>query len=480
MSDDVQQPDTPAAGTFEAVVETIIETIVTGGAGLARLDEGRIAFVPGTAPGERVRARIVREKKGFVEAELVEVLEPSPDRVDPPLGELGSLSGCDLQHLSIDAQRRAKTDIVRDCFRRQGGMDLEDRLEAPAPAGPELGYRNKVRITRDPAGRWGVIRKGSNDVMPIETHGLMPDLFNDVILPWARLLPPVDQIVVRLDGTGGWLASLYGPPTRAKALKTVFAESAPPENCVGVIFNNRPLWGRDHLLIKLAGRTWRVHHRSFFQTNVAETESAVKLAGNWLDDAGFTAEAPSGVLVDLYGGVGLFGLALGDRFAKVIGVEENRQAVFDARNNYKRAAALASRAKVVQAPVEKVTLGWKMTRAAGADGSGRPPQARATGPFSKELAFAAQIGAKLDFGEAVFVVDPPRTGLGERVTNDLVALAPGRILYMSCDPATLARDCGALAKGGYVVKRARVVDMFPMTSHVETLVELEKDEIAQL
>ncbi len=463
------------------VLETTIDSIVTGGAGLARVD-GLVLFVPGTVPGETVRAKVVKSKKGFAEAELVEIVIPSPDRVEPPLGELGTLSGCDLQHLSLEAQQRAKFVIVRDCFRRQGGIDMEDRLSGPESAAPPVGYRNKVRLTRDPIGRWGVIRKGTHDVLAIDEHGLMPAVFNETVLPWMRLLPPVDQIVIRFDADGGWLAVLYGPPARLKTLKSILkdVEEAPAPGCQGVLFNNRPVWGRDHLLIRMLERTWRVHALSFFQTNFAETEAAVRLARTWLDEDGLTAATPGGALIDLYGGVGLFGLSLGDRFETVIGVEENRQAVLDARNNYKRDETLASRAKVVLAPVEKVTLGWKMSRTQSADGSGRPSAARGTGPFSAELATSAGLGAKLDWARTTVVVDPPRAGLGEHVTNDLGSLAPARILYMSCDPATLARDCGALVKAGYEVKRGRVIDMFPLTSHVETLVELVRTESSEI
>jgi len=470
----MSEEKTPGVGAND-VIEATIDTIVTGGAGLARID-GRVVFVPGTVPGEKVRARIVKAKKGFAEAELLEILDSSSDRVEPPLGELGTLSGCDLQHMSIEAQRRIKTDIVRDCFRRQGGLDLEDRLAAPVGSGPALGYRNKVRLTRDPVGRWGVIRQGTHDVMPIEEHGLMPAAFNEHVMPWMQLLPPVDQVVIRFDADDNWIASLYGPPARLKTLKAVLkdVDDAPAPGCKGILFNNRPAWGRDHLLIRLLDRTWRVHARSFFQTNYAETEAAVSLARAWLDEAGVTTDAPGGALLDLYGGVGLFGLALGERFKTVIGVEENRQAVIDARNNYKRDENLAKRAKVVMAPVEKATLGWKMSRTQSADGSGRPSAARGTGPFSAELAVSAGLGANLKWENTTVVVDPPRTGLGEHVTNDLAALAPARIIYMSCDPATLARDCGALTKSGYELKRAQVIDMFPMTSHVEAIVELVK------
>lgn len=464
--------DQPAAETFAGPFELTIDTIVTGGAGMGRLD-GRVVFVPGTAPGERVRAEAVKVKKHFAEAKLLEVLEASPHRVEPPLGEIGTISGCDLQHLDPAAQREAKRAIVLDCLKRQGGLEADALVDGPVTDAPALGYRNKVRLHRAPTGQWGVIHVGSHDVLPIETHGLMPDLFNEVILPWIRLLPPVEQVVVRLDADGGWLASLFGQPARLKTLKAILGkeDQEPAPGCRGILFNNRPAWGRDHLLMRLGDRTWRVHARSFFQVNFAETAAALDLAASWLDEAGVTAADPAPVLVDLYGGVGLFGLALGDRAARIVAVEDNHQAVLDARNNYERDPRTAGRAVVLQAPVDKVTKAWKFAR----EGQVRPPRGPADAPDVRTLAQAADLGRALDWSRALVVCDPPREGLGEHVTNDLAALAPPRILMMSCDPATLARDVKALAAAGYRLARGRVIDMFPLTSHVETLIELVRD-----
>ena len=444
MNDDTTQ----AADSFE----TVIDKLVTGGAGLGRTPDGLAAFVPGTIPGERVRARIARRSKGFVQAELLEILEPSPDRVDPPLGEVGALSGCDLQHMSIDAQRRAKTEIVRDCFARLGKLDPGDRLGAPEPAGPELGYRNKLRLWRSPTGLYGVRRKGSHDVLPIERHGLMPDLFNDEVLPFLATLPPVDEVVVRLDGRGGFLLSLFGPPTRLRTLRTVLKESpadAPPHPaCVGLLFNNRPVWGRDHLLVGTAGHTFRVNAGSFFQVNFAEAGAAVALAAAWLDEAGVAAGAAGGALADLFCGVGLFALSLGDRFERVVGVESDARAVRDARNNLRRDRAAT--AEIVPADAVAVLKRWR-------EGPWRDGDLRYEAP---------------DWPRATVVLDPPRTGLGDEAAANLAALGPARVLYMSCDPATLARDCATLAADGYELARARVIDMFPQTSHVECLAEL--------
>jgi len=436
--------------------ETAIDKLVTGGAGLGRTPEGLAAFVPGTIPGERVRARATRRSKGFVQAELLEILEASPDRVEPPLGEIGAQSGCDLQHMSIDAQRRAKTEIVRDCFARLGKLDPGERLEAPVPAGPDLGYRNKLRLWRSPTGQYGVRRKGSHDVLPVERHGLMPDLFNDEVLPWLATLPPVDEIVARLDGRGGFLLSLFGPPTRQRMLKAVLKEvpegEPPHAACVGLLFNNRPAWGRDHLLVKTAGRTYRVNAGSFYQVNYAEADAAVALACDWLDEAGDTAATPGGTLADLYCGVGLFAVALGDRFARVVGVESDTRAICDARNNLKRDSAVGDGTETVLADTTAVLKRWR-------EGDWRDGDRRYPAP---------------DWPGTTVVVDPPRTGLGDEAAANLADMGPARVLYMSCDPATLARDCATLTARGYELRRARVIDMFPQTSHVECLAELER------
>ena len=438
-------------GGRDDLVETVIEKLVTGGAGLGRTADGQALFVPGTIPGERVRVRVTRRRKGYGQAELLDVLEASPDRVEPPLGEIGALSGCDLQHMSIAAQRIAKTEIVRDCFRRLGKLDPGDRLAAPEAAGPALGYRNKLRLWRSPTGPYGVRHKGSHDVIPIERHGLMPDLFNDVVLPFLITLPPVDEAVTRLDGRGGFLLSLYGPPGRLRALRTVLKEApengAPCPGCVGILFNNRPVWGRDHLLIETAGHLFRVNAGSFFQVNHHETEAAVALARDWLDEAGV---APDGILADLFCGVGLFAVCLGDRFGRVIGVENDARAVRDARNNLKRDRKREGQVEIVGADATAVLARWR-------EGPWRDGDRRTEAP---------------DWPRTTVVLDPPRTGLGDAAAANLAALGPVRIIYMSCDPATLARDVATLTAGGYELARARVIDMFPQTSHVECLAEL--------
>jgi tRNA (uracil-5-)-methyltransferase-like protein len=250
-----------------------------------------------------------------------------------------------------------------------------------------------------------MIRKGTHDILPVETVPLMPDAFNTTVMPYIVTLPPVEQVVARMDADGNSLLALFGPPARLKLLKLTLKDlsedAAPYPGCQGILFNNRPVWGRDHLL------------------------------------------------ADLYCGVGLFSVALSDRFMQIVGVEDDTNAMRDYRNNTTRDTHAKGKSTGIQGMVDKITKGWK---------------------YGETLD-----GKTMDWTGATVVVDPPRTGLGKHVTNDLIELKPQRIYYMSCDPATLARDLRALDGGGYTVRRARVFDMFPQTSHIETLVELIRD-----
>ena len=447
MQDDTRNEQNQA--TAPDSFETTIEKVVTGGAGLGRCGEVA-AFVPLTAPGDRVRARVVRRKKNFVQAERQEVLEAGPARIEPRCPHFGDCGGCDMQHMSAEKQLEAKTDIVADCLRRIGGIDPEGLLEAPEPAGPEFGARNRIRLSRSPMGPFGLLRRGSNEVVPLSTCPMMPEVFDKEILPFLVEMPPVDQIVVRLDGRGGYLLSLFGPPNRMRPLKSSLRKlpdgESPRPGCVGILYNNLPLWGRDHLLVRMAGLTWRVGANSFFQGNLAEAEAALLLAREWLGEIAGDHPVP---VADLYCGVGLFTLGLADMSNRIIACESDPHAVRDARNNIERDRTTRGKATVWHGRVERVLAKWP--------------------------ASAPDDAADFPWSEAVAVLDPPRTGLGAETAKLLAGLGPKAVLYMSCDPATLARDCKVLGEAGYALKKARVLDMFPQTGHVEVLGVLVKD-----
>lgn len=419
-----------------------IEKLVTGGDGLARDADGA-CFVPRTAPGDLVRASIVEQRRGYRRAEVLEILEPGPDRCPPPCPHFEACGGCDLQHLATAAQHAAKVGIVRECFQRQGHLDIEPFL-GECVAGPPLEWRASLRLQAHPTGAYGLLRRGSHEVVRIEACPVMAAPFADVILPWLRFLPPVEQVVVRLDGRGGWLVSLFGVPGRLKILKKMaagFDAGDAPPGLQGLLFNNRPVWGRDYLVHKVAGHAYRAGAGAFFQGNHGIAAAAVGIVRGWLDEA---APPPARLprLLDLYGGVGLFTLALGDRFERVELAELDAGACRDAENNIARDEATRGRATVHQGAVDALLLPG--------------------GPLGDE-----------PWQGQVCVVDPPRAGLGKEVCADLLRRRPSHLFYMSCDPATQARDAAALVAGGYRPRSLRVMDMFPQSAHIESLLWLE-------
>jgi 23S rRNA (uracil1939-C5)-methyltransferase len=272
----------------------------------------------------------------------------------------------------------------------------------------------------------------------------MAEPFDTVILPWLRQLPPMDQIVVRLDGRGGWLLSLYGQPARQKLLRKVLAlepgQDAPAPGLQGVLMNNRPQWGRTYLVLQVGGHKFRVSHLSFFQSNLAAAEAVLGTVRDWLG----AEHGEGGDLADLYCGVGLFTLGLADRFARLLAVDSDTSALQDAHENIRRQPQLHQRALVRQ------------------------------GEVHRELA-DPEVADAIAWAEACAVVDPPRAGLGKQALAALIKLRPRTLVYLSCDPATLARDCAALTAAGYRIERIRPVAMFPQMSHLETLVLLIRD-----
>lgn len=440
-------------GTPVQTVEVRIEKLLNQGDGLGRHD-GQAVFVPLTAPGDLVRARIIKQGRGFVQTALEEVLEPGPGRREAPCPHYGDCGGCNLQHLAMDHQRQAKADIVRDCFQRLGKLDVSDLLQGPYPVddAPDpaegLGYRNRIRVFRDPVGHYGLMRKGTHDVVALEQCLLMPAFFNTELLTWLRMQPPVEQVVLRLDGRGGWLASLFGPPQRLRVLKKIMAglsaDQTPGPGCQGLLFNNRPIWGRDHLVLEVAGHKFRVGAQSFFQGNLAVTERAVSAVRKWI--AELKAAGTLGPLMgDLFCGVGLFTLTLGENFQRVVAIDSDPYGCRDAENNIRRDAAVRDRARV-----HKGRLDQMAARLRSEDGAA--------------------------WRDSFCILDPPRAGLGKGGLGVLTDLAPRHLAYMSCDPATLARDVAALQEAGYRILRLEVLDMFPQTAHIESLIFLERQD----
>lgn len=406
---------TPGNILVGRTVEARIERIVAGGFGLAHA-VGRTLFVPGTAPGELAMVRIERTPGKIAFASIVELLERSPNRVEPPYPELTRL-GADFQHLNYPAQLEAKLDIITDCLRRIGGLELDIELAIPITPAPQVwGYRSRAEWHHDPvSGNLGYIATGSHDVVDLAVDPfVVPALAETFTELRARLAEtPAEgerrEIRAAAGDDGVSLAPALLPGTEAPVTTAV------------------------------AGERYRYDAGCFFQ---AQANSA--MLGPLLDEAlRYTAlEHQSGsaerLAIDLYSGVGLFTLPLARRFGRVIAVESQARSAAYATENLNHAGL--ENARQVVMPVED----W--------------------------------IGdAFRSHGRASLVlVDPPRTGLPPAVIRGIERLRPGRVAYVSCDPATLARDLKALLALGFALDGLAAFDLFPQTHHVEVVAHLRR------
>jgi len=385
-----------------------IDALAAGGDGIGREPEGRVVFVPYAAPGERVRVRIDQRRRRYAHATLIEVLEPGPARVEPRCEWFGECGGCSWQHVDYPAQLEAKAGIVRDALVRIGGF----ALEAPPPihASPRpYGYRGRTRVSVE-GGRVGFRRRRSNELC---ATGHCPVLLPELDRELARLArqPPARD--------GEWELAAAGGTPRAVDL-------AHPEG--------------PRLVLESAGERVETSPGVFFQANAL-------LLGLLIDRV--LERCGSGErCVELYAGAGLFTLPLARRFESLLAVEGHEAASADLARNLRSAGLGAVDAR--EAPME--------SRNASVECREAPVES-----VLRELA-----------GQApdVLLLDPPRTGLPPRGAEDLVAVGARRVVYLSCDPATQARDLRTLREAGYALESLEAFDLFPQTPHVEALATL--------
>jgi 23S rRNA (uracil1939-C5)-methyltransferase len=402
--------------------EAAIDGFTHGGEGVARI-EGKAVFVPGALPGERVRLRVVDDRARWARAELVEVVVASPDRVDPPCPYVPACGGCDLQHARPAAQRALKTRVVREQLERLGGI-VDPPVADCLAVGPDVGYRTHAQLHAAPDGRLGFHRAGSHDVVPIDRCLVLTDATQAVRDEVGDDTGAVEVAVRAHERTATAAATLTpGPgPLELPEGRTDLLLAQPDGRTVAIR-------GDGMLEEQVAGLTYRFHADAFFQVTTAGAEALVEHVLAAVGDV-------AGALVwDLYAGVGLLSLPLARAGAEVIAVEGHARAAEDARTN---AAAAGVELTVLAESVHAVTR-----RAAAGDTTLEPPE--------------------------VVVLDPPRTGAGDRVVKDLLRLVPPTLVYVACDVASLARDARALTAGGYRLTSAQPLDLFPMTHHVEVV-----------
>jgi tRNA/tmRNA/rRNA uracil-C5-methylase (TrmA/RlmC/RlmD family) len=434
-------PDPPAPGD---VVELTVGEAAAGGWCVARTGAGPVVFVRHALPGERVRAVITQTTSRLARADATEILTASADRVPPPCryARPGGCGGCDWQHASLPAQRSLKAAVVRQQLRRIAGLEREVTVE-PMP-GDETGlaWRTRVKFAVGRDGVAGLRKHRSHEVVAIRDC-LIAHPLADAAGVTARRWPGASSVEVAVaPGSGQRALIVSGGPAAAQVAAdaagtadTVLAVTA-RNSAAAARSSGTVARGTGYLQHRAAGRDWRVSASGFWQVH---PQAADTLAAAVLDAL---RPGPGDVALDLYCGAGLFTGVLADAVGPsgaVIGMEADAAAVRDARHNLRAT------------PWARVHRG-------------------------DAAALLARNGLS---GASMAVVDPPRTGLAARVVDLLSASSSGsgrigRIAYVSCDPATLARDIAALSASGWALEALRAFDAFPMTHHVECLATLAR------
>jgi tRNA/tmRNA/rRNA uracil-C5-methylase (TrmA/RlmC/RlmD family) len=427
------------------VIQVTTVDVAHGGWCVARPDDGPVVFVRHALPGETVRARITEVTSRLARAEAIEILAASPDRVEAPCPHArpGGCGGCDWQHAALPAQRSLKAAVLRQQLRRMAGLDREITVE-PLPGdeapGTGLGWRTRVQFAVRPDGVAGLRAHRSHEVIDIGECLIAHPAITDLGLP-ARRWPgtsSVEALVATGSGERAVIISPGGPGPAGPVLPDL-----PGADTVLRRTGRRltPVRGRTYLSQRAAGRDWRVSAGVFWQVHPGAADALTAAVMTALEPR------PGDVALDLYCGAGLFAGALAPAVGPggtVAGVEADAAAVRDARHNLR------------QWPWARVHKGdvAAVVRRGGQSGGGTAlPPAR------------------------LVVADPPRAGLAREVIGYLGAAEHGaaRFAYVSCDPATLARDIGLLMACGWTLTGLRAFDAFPMTHHVECVATLVRD-----
>ena len=454
-----------------------IEKLIYGGDGLARLpaapdtavpatDEartrGKAVFIPFVLAGEKVEASLTEQKAGFARARVDAVIEPSSHRIPPACPHFTRCGGCHYQHASYEHQLEIKKEILRENLLRIAKLDSPLGIEVHPS--PPWNYRNRSRLQVhvDPIFAAGYFKLASHEVLPVEECPISSPLINRGITSlWqsgragkvpagvreVEFFANADDTRLLLDVSCAGIARRAAVRAWAEELRaampeiagvTAFREPNPgdrkpgaPEILVTV--------GAAYLTYQTQRAAYRVSAGSFFQTNRYLTDELVKIV---------TAGKSGKVALDLYAGVGLFSTALSG-FYHVVSVETSQTSAADLAYNQ------PSNGETIQATAEQYL--------AGGENAGR---------VGKGAAAKGAITPHTPNKPDLVVVDPPRSGLGERVARLLASSGAPRVIYVSCDPATLARDLVPMLAAGYRVEQLHLVDLFPQTYHLESVVHL--------
>ncbi len=425
-------------------IELRIEKLVYGGDGLGHHD-GHTVFVPFVLPGETVSIDPLERKKKFIRGRVAHIAQPSPDRVTPRCPHFGTCGGCNYQHMPYELQVRAKTDILRETLSRLGRIAWDGPI-VPHTS-PPFEYRNRAqwKIAQSAAGATeiGYYEAASQKLCPVRECPILSPLLSEALITLSRLLaagrlsPELRDVEAFADADDQKLllnlafAKLAG--AHEPIAKMLRAEIPQIET---ILFQDRQadrfeLAGPGHISYRVGDHNYRVGHLSFFQVNRFLVPDLVSTV---------IGDAKGRLALDLFAGVGLFTLPLAHRFERVIGVESNEAAGRDLAANLQESGASSPAFRQTDAE-----------------------------------AFLARWSEAPD----LVVLDPPRAGVSAPALSRLAKLAPSAIAYLSCDPATLARDLAILVgtpekPGRYLISEVHLVDIFPQTYHMEVLVRLTR------
>ena len=405
------------------MVRVTIEKIVNGGNGLGRLDDGRAVFAPFVLPGEAVRLRLGEQKRGYARGDLLEVLTPHPQRIQPPCEYFGVCGGCHFQQMPYPMQLEIKREILRDQLLRIGGLDaLEIAPVVPSPE--EWSYRNHVQFHLTPDGKLGFVDAKGERVVAVHECRLLKPALVDL---WGRVAFDADtglnKVILRSSNTGDRMIILESDDPQPIA----FSTDAP----VSVVYRGpggeMVLAGDEAIETGVLGQLFRISASAYYPMN---DNVATAMVTQVLEHLALNGNE---TVIDAYCGAGIFSAFLAERAKAVIGIESSPAACADFQVNLDRFGNVA----LYEAPVENVL-------------------------------------PALNVHPDVVVLDPPRAGLDRKVVDALGKLSPERLVSISRDAATLARDARRLASTGFEMKVITPFDTQPQTQHFESIVFWEK------
>ncbi|MCO7124595.1 23S rRNA (uracil(1939)-C(5))-methyltransferase RlmD [Sporolactobacillus shoreicorticis] len=439
-------------------LEVSFSDLTQDGSAVAKVD-GYTLFIPGGLPGEKAIIQVIKTKKGYGYGRLIELTKTSDRRAEPPCPYYDQCGGCAIQHISSEGQLAYKREIVQNALERIGGL-TDIYVESTLGMAKPWRYRNKIQVPvaqQNGKFAFGFYKKRSHDIVTMD-HCMITEAIIDDIVQTARQIAeehhvmPYDEtkhrgvlrhIMARVGKKTGEVMVVFVTRTEElphrKTLIRELIERYPHIKSIAQNINTKrtnaifgdttkTLWGRDVIYDQIGGVTFAISARSFFQVNPTQTEV---LYGKALEYAELTGQE---TVIDAYCGIGTISLFLAKQAKHVYGVEIVPEAIEDARKNAELNKITNATFKVGKS--EDVIPVWR------------------------------DQGINPD----VIVVDPPRKGCDASLIDTMTAMQPQRIVYVSCNPATLARDLKLLTAGGYQVKKVQPVDMFPQTMHVECAV----------